>query len=95
VVNSEHPGRWTPSGAPWTHQATIPYLAVSADGASWWTSTPTAVPRQFFRRVIATNIGLAGRYDYDAYPFHANAAATVSAWFDRPDVSVSNAPNGA
>lgn len=61
---------WNVSDAPWRMAEILsaPYLAVKSPNARWVTATPRSVPRQFFRRVIAQELGRAEQFDYDEFP---------------------------
>lgn len=55
-----------------------PYVAFSGPDLATWVATPNNIPRQFFRRMIATRLGRPDQFDYDQYPEPSNAVQTLS-----------------
>jgi ATP adenylyltransferase len=59
---------WTSSAAPWERTtAERAYLSVTDRTGRWFSASPQTVPKQFFRQVIASALGRANEYDYDAF----------------------------
>ena len=54
-----------------------PYVCLREPGRELLFSTPSDLPCQFFRRVIAEAQGRPGRFDYHKYPFESNVTATL------------------
>jgi ATP adenylyltransferase len=69
---------WQASQPPWKQApAATPYIALSNDGG-WMEARPDSMPKQFFRRVIATALNLSAEYDYDLFPRPESADTCVS-----------------
>jgi ATP adenylyltransferase len=81
VVNGARPEwSWIKCDEPWAGgPRQVPYLAISPPDGRWVEVRPESVPRQFFRQIIAKELGKAAAYDYDLYPRPENAALCVVA----------------
>lgn len=81
--------RWSEQPAPWRRGVVeCPYLAIKNINEPWLGAEPSAIPRQFFRRVIAHELGLADQFDYDANPFSERVHETVRASLVQTDARV-------
>jgi len=69
------------------------YLYVREPAAPGLVMSPVPGPRQYFRRVIAAELGVSGEYDWRCHPHIANAAATV-AWWSNTDGDPSGGGSG-
>lgn len=55
-----------------------PYIALRGPAEDAWSVIhPETIERQFIRRMIAEEVGMPERYDYDQYPFHEHAVETA------------------
>lgn len=78
IFGDSSTGTWTPSAAPWQMPNGGGYLAFGS-ARSWWTSTLSTPPRQFFRSIIARQLGVPEKYDYDENPHVDNATRSALA----------------
>jgi diadenosine tetraphosphate (Ap4A) HIT family hydrolase len=70
---------WNPSLAPWcVGPQRDPYLAMTNRHGEWLKCHPDAVPKQFFRSIIAEQLGMAAEYDYDLYPRFENVSRCLA-----------------
>lgn len=84
---TEAPGvQWTSLRCgedPWGSNDPTEYLGVCRAGEEWHLGRPHLPTSQWFRRLIAAELGIAERWDYRQHPEHPVMASTL-ALFERP-----------